>query len=71
MALYTEQDFTDLAEAANLALADGQPELAQRLDRLARIANLFLSTQFANLATGGLRPPGPKKTWRDIPSTLI
>lgn len=65
----TEQDFTDLAEAAQLALDSGDRELAMRLDILARKAN-------ANISNRKFAPikrlcRGNNISWREVPSTFI
>lgn len=65
----TEQDFADLAAAANLAKDSGDAELAHRLDILARKANAsctnkkFPVAPFLHGASG--------ITWQQVPSCLI
>jgi hypothetical protein len=64
-----QQQFEDLARAANMANDAGLKDLAGRLDRMARTANARCSNYelryLRNFTTNskGL-------TWRDVPTTL-
>lgn len=65
----TEQDFTDLATAAQLAKDSGDQKLADRLDILARKANANITnTKFpVNPFLSGAKGI----SWRQVPSCLI
>lgn len=68
---YSEQDFSDLSEAAYFAQESGDAELAKRLDTLARKANADLSRQhvlpYVKFGSGSRK----KIRWQDMPSTLL
>jgi hypothetical protein len=65
----SEEDFETLMEAAFLASGEGQYELAEKLDVLARKENARLT----NAKFRSLRSlPGSRSTvtWRDVPSVF-
>ncbi|RKZ87366.1 MAG: hypothetical protein DRQ39_04315 [Gammaproteobacteria bacterium] len=65
----TEQHFEDLASAAWLAKESGDDELAERLDVMARKANLECSrAEFAKIPSLGSH--GPRLEWQDMPSVF-
>lgn len=65
----TEQHFNDLAAAAWLAKESGDDELADRLDVMARKANLEVSrAETAAFARFGSH--GSRLKWQDMPSVL-
>ncbi len=65
----TEQHFTDLADAAWLAKDHGSAELAERLDIMARKANLECArAQTSTMPMGSTTVPRLK--WQDMPSVF-
>lgn len=65
----TEQHFEDLADAAWLAKDHGSAELAERLDIMARKANLECArAETAKLPSLGSH--GPRLKWQDMPSVF-
>jgi hypothetical protein len=67
-----EQDFDDVADAANDALHAGDKEKAHRLDKLARKINASLSTQRTRKRLGNpMRMPDEKPLrWQDVDTVL-
>ena len=67
----TQQHFEDLANAAWLAKENGDEELAERLDVMARKANLEVTRK----ETSGYALYGsntvPRLKWQDMPSVFI
>lgn len=68
---YTEQQFKDLADAANLAQDAGQHGLAARLDVMARKVNAGLAYQGSLKLAEGC-PFRPRQIrWQSVPSSLL
>ena len=69
---FNEQNFQDLAEAAWLAQDAGKQELAERLDVLARKANLDCTRSTVDRAFPMSKSfPGSRSLkWQDMPSVL-
>ena len=65
----TEQHFTDLADAAWLAKDHGSAELAERLDIMARKANLEC-TRIACPTVPGTASLESRLKWQDMPSVF-
>lgn len=66
-----DDDFDALADAAGMALRNGDEELANRLDWLARKANAALANRRNPTLATGMGPQGGKLKASDVPSTLI
>lgn len=65
---FTQQHFEDLADAAWLAKDHGSLELAQRLDVMARKANLEVTR--ANNPESAFARGKSRLTWQDMPSVI-
>lgn len=66
----TQQHFEDLADAAWLAKENGDDELAERLDVMARKANLEVTRAETAEFTRFTSPGVPRPKWQDMPSVF-
>jgi hypothetical protein len=69
----SEDEFFDVANAANRAQDAGDRELARRLDKLARKMNAALSARNTYNLVGNLGRSLRSKilNWKDVPTTLL